>query len=114
MADLLQPGSIAGILNVCVRSLTGANAVVTRSSEEEVSPPRAGALGDRNVVALWVGSRGGQGRVGPGIRQREVANVARVGGLTIATFTTLLLVPVLYSIFVLDLKIIRWEGPKGD
>jgi len=29
--------------------------------------------------------------------------------LTIATFTTLLLVPVLYSIFVLDLKIIRWE-----
>jgi multidrug efflux pump subunit AcrB len=34
---------------------------------------------------------------------------AQIGGLTIATFTTLLLVPVLYSIFVLDLKIIRWE-----
>ena len=27
----------------------------------------------------------------------------------IATFITLLLVPVLYSIFVLDLKLIRWE-----
>jgi hypothetical protein len=27
----------------------------------------------------------------------------------VATFITLLLVPVLYSIFVLDLKIIRWE-----
>jgi multidrug efflux pump subunit AcrB len=34
---------------------------------------------------------------------------AQIGGLAIATFITLLLVPVLYSIFVLDLKIIRWE-----
>ena len=34
---------------------------------------------------------------------------AQIGGLTIATFITLLLVPVLYSIFVLDLKLIRWE-----
>jgi multidrug efflux pump subunit AcrB len=34
---------------------------------------------------------------------------AQIGGLSIATFITLLLVPVLYSIFVLDLKIIRWE-----
>jgi multidrug efflux pump subunit AcrB len=33
---------------------------------------------------------------------------AQIGGLTIATFVTLLLVPVLYSIFVLDLKLIRW------
>ena len=30
---------------------------------------------------------------------------AQIGGLTIATFVTLLLVPVLYSIFVLDLKL---------
>jgi len=29
--------------------------------------------------------------------------------LTLATFVTLLLVPVLYSIFVLDLKLIKWE-----
>lgn len=34
---------------------------------------------------------------------------AQIGGLSIATFVTLLLVPVMYSIFVLDLKLIRWE-----
>ncbi|MGC1905349.1 MAG: efflux RND transporter permease subunit [Candidatus Acidiferrum sp.] len=33
---------------------------------------------------------------------------AQVGGLGVATFITLLLVPVLYSIFVLDLKIVKW------
>jgi hypothetical protein len=32
-----------------------------------------------------------------------------LGGLTIATFVTLGLVPVLYSFVVLDLKLIRWE-----
>jgi len=38
---------------------------------------------------------------------------AQIGGLTIATFVTLGLVPVLYSFVVLDLKLIRWEqeGP---
>ena len=36
---------------------------------------------------------------------------AQIGGLTIATFVTLLLVPVIYSIFVLDLKLIKWEAP---
>lgn len=35
---------------------------------------------------------------------------ARIGGLTVATFITLLLVPVIYSIVVLDLKIVRWES----
>jgi len=41
---------------------------------------------------------------------------AQIGGLAVATFITLLLVPVLYSIFVLDLKIIHWEskGPVAD
>jgi multidrug efflux pump subunit AcrB len=34
---------------------------------------------------------------------------AQIGGLCVATFVTLLLVPVLYSIFVLDLKILKWE-----
>ena len=34
---------------------------------------------------------------------------AQIGGLTIATFVTLGLVPVLYSFVVLDLKLIRWE-----
>jgi multidrug efflux pump subunit AcrB len=38
---------------------------------------------------------------------------AQIGGLTVATFITLLLVPVLYAIFVLDLKIVRWEK-KGE
>lgn len=34
---------------------------------------------------------------------------AQIGGLTIATFITLGLVPVLYSFVVLDLKLIRWQ-----
>jgi multidrug efflux pump subunit AcrB len=38
---------------------------------------------------------------------------AQIGGLTVATFVTLLLVPVLYAIFVLDLKIVRWEGMEA-
>ena len=38
---------------------------------------------------------------------------AQIGGLGVATFITLLLVPVLYSIFVLDLKIIRWEAKES-
>ncbi len=33
---------------------------------------------------------------------------AQIGGLTVATFITLLLVPVLYSICILDLKILKW------
>src|SRR5215813_6199035 len=33
----------------------------------------------------------------------------QIGGLCVATFITLLLVPVLYSIFVMDLKILKWE-----
>ena len=39
---------------------------------------------------------------------------AQIGGLTIATFVTLILVPVLYSIFVLDLKLIRWEEREPE
>jgi multidrug efflux pump subunit AcrB len=35
---------------------------------------------------------------------------AQIGGLAVATFITLLLVPVFYSIFVLDLKWIKWEA----
>ena len=35
---------------------------------------------------------------------------AQIGGLLFATVITLLLVPVFYSIFVLDLKIIRWSA----
>ncbi len=41
---------------------------------------------------------------------------AQIGGLTVATFITLLMVPVLYSIFVLDLKILTWDvrAPESD
>jgi multidrug efflux pump subunit AcrB len=39
---------------------------------------------------------------------------AQIGGLAFATFVTLLLVPVLYSIFVLDLKIVEWIGPPTN
>lgn len=35
---------------------------------------------------------------------------AQIGGLSVATFVELLLVPVLYAIFVLDLKIVKWEA----
>ena len=35
---------------------------------------------------------------------------AQIGGMMVATFITLLLVPVIYSIFVLDLKLIKWEA----
>jgi len=34
---------------------------------------------------------------------------AQIGGLTAATFITLLLVPVIYAVCVLDLKIVKWE-----
>jgi multidrug efflux pump subunit AcrB len=39
---------------------------------------------------------------------------AQIGGLLVATVVTLLLVPVLYATFVLDLKVIRWEPVPQD
>jgi len=36
---------------------------------------------------------------------------AQIGGLTFATVITLVLVPVIYAIVVLDLKLVTWEGP---
>jgi multidrug efflux pump len=45
----------------------------------------------------------------------EPISYAQMGGLTIATFVTLLMVPVLYAIFVLDLRLVRWErGSASD
>jgi multidrug efflux pump subunit AcrB len=38
---------------------------------------------------------------------------AQIGGLAVATFITLLLVPVFYSIFALDLKWIKWEATES-
>ncbi len=36
----------------------------------------------------------------------------QIGGLVLATFITLILVPVIYAIFVLDLRLVKW-GPTG-
>jgi multidrug efflux pump subunit AcrB len=36
----------------------------------------------------------------------------QIGGLSAATLVTLVLVPVLYAIFVLDLKLVSWDGPN--
>jgi len=35
---------------------------------------------------------------------------AQIGGLAFATMITLVLVPILYAIFVVDLRIVRWPG----
>jgi multidrug efflux pump subunit AcrB len=40
----------------------------------------------------------------------EALCYAQIGGLTLATAVTLFLVPVFYSVFVLDLKLVRWEA----
>jgi multidrug efflux pump subunit AcrB len=39
---------------------------------------------------------------------------AQIGGLSVATFIELLLVPVFYGIFVLDLKLIKWETIQAE
>ena len=39
---------------------------------------------------------------------------AQMGGMLVATFVTLLLVPVIYSVFVLDLKLIKWEAVGAE
>jgi multidrug efflux pump subunit AcrB len=39
----------------------------------------------------------------------EALCYAQIGGLSVATAVTLFLVPVIYSVFVLDLKIVRWN-----
>ena len=38
---------------------------------------------------------------------------AQIGGLTAATFITLLLVPVIYAICVMDLKLVKWENSSS-
>jgi hypothetical protein len=37
----------------------------------------------------------------------------QIGGLTFATIVTLVIVPIIYAIFVLDLKLIEW-GPAHE
>jgi multidrug efflux pump subunit AcrB len=41
----------------------------------------------------------------------EALCYAQIGGLSLATAVTLFLVPVFYSVFVLDLRLVRWEVP---
>jgi multidrug efflux pump subunit AcrB len=42
----------------------------------------------------------------------EALCYAQIGGLSLATLVTLFIVPVIYSIFVLDLRIIKWAAPE--
>jgi multidrug efflux pump subunit AcrB len=42
----------------------------------------------------------------------EALCYAQIGGLSLAMLVKLFIVPVIYSIFVLDLRIIRWAAPK--
>jgi hypothetical protein len=63
-------------------------------------------VGSYHPGAVSVGVAGG----GP---LRQPFGYAQIGGLGVATFIRLLLAPVLYSIFVLDLQIVKWEGPSG-
>ena len=46
-----------------------------------------------------------------GGRAESVNAPAQIGGLIVTTLVALSLVPVLYSILVLDLKIVRWDTP---
>jgi multidrug efflux pump subunit AcrB len=39
---------------------------------------------------------------------------AQIGGLTFATFITLLLVPVIYAIFVMDLRLVKWKKDETE
>src|SRR5262245_47683897 len=41
----------------------------------------------------------------------EALCYAQIGGLTLATAVTLLLVPVFYAVFVFDLKVVAWNRP---
>src|SRR5437879_5452836 len=42
----------------------------------------------------------------------EAMCYAQIGGLTAATFITLLLVPLIYAICVLDLKVVKWGAAE--
>jgi hypothetical protein len=39
---------------------------------------------------------------------------AQIGGLLVATVVTKLQVPVMYAIFVLDFKLLKWESTASD
>lgn len=79
--------------------------------------PFLGMVSPAGVISSHVRGRmrGGGGLVSlelHGGPWREPLCPAQIGGLAIATVVTLILVPVFYSISVLDLKIVRWEPGK--
>ena len=83
--------------------------------------PLQQALLDAGIVRLAPGpDHGRRHRAGPAAAGHHGGPLwqplcyAQIGGLLVATFITLLLVPVVYSIFVLDLKIVPWtnEAPR--
>lgn len=45
---------------------------------------------------------------------KSLVMTTTIGGLSVATFISLLLVPVIYPIFVLDLKLVQWEKPEPE
>ena len=66
------------------------------------SANQAGSLAFSSVLALFPLALHG----GP---LWEALCYAQIGGLSLATLVTLFIVPVIYSIFVLDLKVIKWR-----
>lgn len=85
-----------------------------RKGESKTAAPRLGRVrpqgnSDRNRTRVdRKGKRQGVERV-PHNVLRCNGTLDFVAALVVATFITLLLVPVLYSIFVLDLRIVKWE-----
>ena len=72
-----------------------------------------GASGIGRALCRRFTAEGARGVVVADLDAAGAENVAReIGGLAVATFITLLLVPVLYSIAVLDLKIVRWQSTE--
>lgn len=59
------------------------------------------------VIALFPLAKGG----GP---LWEPLCYTQIGGLSVATLVTLVLVPVLYTICVLDLKVLHWDSPADE
>ena len=79
------------------------------------APLRRGAARRRNCPAAAGADHGGSHRdravplASHGGPLWEPLCYAQIGGLTLSTMITLVLVPVVYAIFVLDLKWVKWE-----
>ena len=79
---------------------------MNRSKKRSSIPESSAATGND------YGGGNGPGAVSPGPPWGAALATALLHadrGIGVATFITLLLVPVLYAIFVMDLKILKWE-----